>query len=109
MNAGVVVDQVFAALADPTRRQLLEVLATSGGASASGLARQLPVSRQAIAKHLQILAHAGLVDEQKRGRELCFEVEPRALRVTARWMERAARRWDQRLDRINQLAESSEI
>jgi len=105
VNKGIRVDEVFVALADPTRRDLLEELATGGGCSASAMARTLPVSRQAIARHLQILEDAGLVDARKRGRELCFEVRPRALLATARWMQRAAQRWELRLDRIEQIAE----
>ena len=108
MNTGVRVDEVFAALADPTRRDVLEALANRGASSASGMARILPVSRQAIAKHLQIMEEAGLVSGHKQGRELCFEVQPRALLATARWMERAALRWEQRLDRIKDIAESLE-
>ncbi len=108
MNTEVRVDEVFAALADPTRRDVLEALANRGAASASGMARLLPVSRQAIAKHLQIMEEAGLVSGHKRGRELCFEVQPRALLATARWMERAAQRWELRLDRIKALAEDLE-
>ena len=106
MSSAVAVDEVFAALADPTRRDLLELVARDGEASASALARSMPVSRQAIARHLQVLEDAGLVDAHKRGRELCFEVQPRALLATARWMERAAGRWDARLNRIKAIAES---
>jgi DNA-binding transcriptional ArsR family regulator len=105
MSAGVAVDQVFAALADSTRRDLLEVLASEGESSASAMAKTYPVTRQAIARHLQVLAGAGLVVARKRGRELCFSVQPRALLATARWMERAADRWDERLSRIKQIAE----
>lgn len=100
MPVGVAVDAVFEALADGTRRDLLESLADNGAASASGLAKHFPVTRQAIAKHLRVLEDAGLVERYRRGRELCFEVEPRALWVTARWLERAAGRWE-RHGRIN--------
>ena len=108
MNTGVVVDQVFVALSDPTRREMLEWLAGNGQTSASAMARELPVSRQAIARHLRILDQAGLVTAEKQGRERRFRVEPRALLVTARWMERAAERWDERLSRIKAAAESLE-
>jgi DNA-binding transcriptional ArsR family regulator len=109
MTGGIAVVEVFGALADPTRRDLLEELAHRGGASASALAKSLPVSRQAIAKHLQILEESGLVEGAKRGRELCFAVQPRALLATARWMERAAERWETRLDRIKRIAESIDV
>lgn len=87
------VAEVFAALADPTRRQLLERLAQAGGASASAIAKELPISRQAIAKHLQILVNAGLVLRTKTGREIVFEVDPDQFAATGRWMQRRAERW----------------
>ena len=90
----VAVDQVFTALAEPMRRQLLELLAANGPLSASGLARQLPISRQAIAKHMTALEHAGLVSRVKQGKEVCFQVEAHQLAATGRWMQRVAARWD---------------
>ena len=92
-SRSVVVSDVFTALADPTRRMLLDALAGEPGLGASALARQLPVSRQAIARHLGILEAAGLIRSSRKGRELCFTVDPGALLATARWMERAADRW----------------
>ena len=94
MPLGVAVDRVFAALADPMRRDVLEALAEQGPAGASSLARRLPVSRQAIAKHLDVLEGAGLVTGQRQGREMAFAVQPRALWATARWLERAAEHWE---------------
>ena len=96
MSQGIAVDTVFAALADATRRDVLEALAEGGAAGASALARALPVSRQAIAKHLDILEAAGLVKGRRHGREIRFTVQSRALWATARWLERAAGRWDER-------------
>lgn len=93
-KTGIAVDDVLAALADPTRRDLLAHLANGGPAGASALARDLPVTRQAIAKHLDVLESAGLVEGGRVGREIRFTVQPRALWATARWLERAAERWE---------------
>lgn len=89
----VAVDQVFAALSDTTRRHLLERLAAVGSASASSIAQELPISRQAIAKHLQALERAGLVTRQRQGKEICFVVEPHQLAATGRWLQRMAQRY----------------
>ncbi len=94
MTISISVDQVFSALADATRRQLLEQLAIHGAASASALASKETISRQAIAKHMQILQQAGLVTRVRKGKEICFQVDPHQLAATARWMQRIAKRWD---------------
>ena len=90
----IAVDEVFVALADHTRRQLLERLGENGQASASALANELPISRQAIAKHMQVLVDAGLVSKCRQGKEVAFNVEPQQLAVTGRWLERLAARWE---------------
>jgi DNA-binding transcriptional ArsR family regulator len=101
-------DEVFVALADPTRRQLLDVLATSGEASATTLAVTLPVSRQAVVKHLAVLGRAGLVRGVRRGREVRYTVRPERLDATARWLAGLAAEWDTRLAAIKRLAEADE-
>jgi DNA-binding transcriptional ArsR family regulator len=100
-----VVDGVLAALADPTRRQLLDLLAAHGQATATTLAGGLPVSRQAIVKHLTVLDAAGLVSSIKIGREVRYGVRPEALDETARWMAALAADWDRRLAKIKRIAE----
>jgi DNA-binding transcriptional ArsR family regulator len=100
------VDSVLAALADPMRRQILDVLAARGAASASALAGELPVSRQAIVKHLGVLERAGLVENRRSGREVQFAVCPEPLSSTASWMARLAADWDTRLAAIKRIAES---
>jgi len=90
----VTVDRVFIALADSTRRHLLEQLANSGPTSASAFAKRIPISRQAIAKHLLIIEEAGLIKRVRRGKEVCFEVQPQQLAATGRWMQRLAARWE---------------
>ncbi|GAB3051930.1 ArsR/SmtB family transcription factor [Monashia sp. NPDC004114] len=103
------VDGVLVALADPTRRQLLDLLAALGEVTATTLAERLPVSRQAIVKHLAVLESAGLVSRGKVGREVLYAVRPDALNVTARWMSALAADWDRRLATIKRIAESSEL
>ena len=102
------VDRVLAALADPTRRQLLDLLAAKGEATATTLAEGLPVSRQAVVKHLAVLDAAGLVSGGRVGREVRYAVRPLALGVTARWMAALAADWDRRLATIQRLAEATE-
>ncbi|MFD5512165.1 ArsR/SmtB family transcription factor [Streptomyces sp. NPDC127051] len=102
------VDSVLAALADPTRRRLLDLLAAQGEASATALADRLPVSRQAVVKHLAVLDAAGLVSGSRVGREVRYAVRPAALDATARWMAALAADWDRRLARIKRIAESTE-
>lgn len=102
------VDSVLAALADPTRRQLLDLLAERGEATATTLAERLPVSRQAVVKHLAVLDGAGLVTAARVGREVRYAVRPAALDATARWMAALATDWDRRLATIKRLAEAAE-
>jgi DNA-binding transcriptional ArsR family regulator len=100
------VDEVLAALADPTRRRVLDAVAASGEATATMVAAELPVSRQAVVKHLAVLDRAGLVTSQRRGREVRYAVAPQRLDATAQWMRDLAAEWDARLVRIKRLAES---
>jgi DNA-binding transcriptional ArsR family regulator len=93
-------------MADPTRRELLDTLAADGPATASTLAAGLPISRQAVVKHLAILTRAGLVTSSKHGRDVRFVVETERLAQTARWMEGLAADWDARLATIKQIAEA---
>ncbi|MFD6791877.1 MULTISPECIES: ArsR/SmtB family transcription factor [Prauserella salsuginis group] len=98
-------DAVLGALADPTRRALLDALAARGQASASVLAADLPVSRQAIVKHLGVLSEAGLVEPERSGREVRYTVRSESLAATASWMSALADRWDRRLRTIKRAAE----
>lgn len=105
---GDVVDSVLAALADPTRRQMLDLLSARGQATATTLAGGLPISRQAVVKHLAVLDAAGLVGSVKVGREVRYTVRSEALDATARWMAALASDWDRRLARIKRIAEAAE-
>ena len=94
-----------AALADPTRRSVLESLVRDGATTATVLARRLPVTRQAVGKHLSVLERAGLVQCRRVGREARYQPEPAPLASAADWLAGLAREWDERLDRIRALAE----
>ncbi|MGW0333244.1 ArsR/SmtB family transcription factor [Streptomyces sp. NPDC003011] len=107
-GAAEVVDHVLGALADPTRRRLLDLLASQGEATATTLAERLPVSRQAVVKHLAVLDAAGLVTGGRVGREVRYAVRPAALDTTARWMASLAADWDRRLAHIKRVAEAAE-
>ena len=93
-------DSVFSALSDPSRRRLLESLAGRESASLSELAGQLPVTRQAVSKHLAALGEAGLVAATRVGRETRYRLTPEPLGDALDWMERIGDRWDERLRRL---------
>lgn len=99
-------DALWAAVGDPTRRRLLDTLLARGEASATSLATELPVTRQAVAKHLAVLDRAGLVEAEKVGREVIYAVRTAELDEVSRAMAKVAAAWDQRLARIKGLAES---
>ncbi len=88
---------VFAALSDPTRRQVLSMIGERGEASASQLARSLPVSRQAVQKHLASLAAAGLVADRRDGREVLYRLTPAPMSDAMSWMASVGAQWDTRL------------
>jgi DNA-binding transcriptional ArsR family regulator len=102
-----VVEDVLGALADPTRRTLLDHIARHGTATATMLAHELPISRQGVTQHLSLLSSAGLVEGRRAGRERRFRVRPEALLDTSAWMSDLARQWDVRLARIKGLAEAA--
>jgi DNA-binding transcriptional ArsR family regulator len=93
-------DSVFSALSDPSRRLLLESLAGRESASLTELAAQLPVTRQAVSKHLAALGRAGLVEAERAGRETRYRLTPAPLGEAASWIERVGSRWDERLARL---------
>jgi DNA-binding transcriptional ArsR family regulator len=101
-------DELFAALADPTRWRVLTLLAERGEGTATTLAGELPVSRVAVVKHLAVLDRAGLVEGRRRGREVRYTVLPGRLDETARQLAALAAGWDERLAAIKRLAEEAE-
>ena len=103
---------MFTALADPSRRAILAALAAGGPATATDLADRLPITRQAIAKHLALLADAGLVTaEPGERRRVRYRLRSAPMRVAQQFLAALARDWDDRLDALserldNQLKES---
>jgi DNA-binding transcriptional ArsR family regulator len=100
-------DQLWSAIAEPSRRRVLDLLVSGGEATASALAGQVPFSRQAVSKHLVVLEEAGLVSRRKQGRDVLFRVESSRLDQATRAMADLADRWDRRLDSIKRLAEAA--
>ncbi len=99
-------DALWSAVADPTRRRVLDALLEKGEATSTSLAAELPVTRQAVAKHLAVLDGAGLVARRRSGREVRYAVQPARLNDAAAAMNRVAALWDRRLGRIRDLAEA---
>jgi DNA-binding transcriptional ArsR family regulator len=94
-----VAEEVFSALADPTRRAILAALAASGPATATDLATRLPITRQAIAKHLALLAEAGLVAaEPGERRRVRYRLRSAPMQVAQQFLAALARDWDRQLD-----------
>ena len=97
---------VFAALADSTRRQVVHSLSRERAVTASGLAGELPMTRQAVAKHLSALERAGLVSPRRAGRETQYRLTPEPLEQAIAWMADVGARWDRSLDRLSERARS---
>ncbi|HKG39096.1 MAG TPA: metalloregulator ArsR/SmtB family transcription factor [Conexibacter sp.] len=98
---------VFAALADPTRRHVVETLVRDGSTSVPTLSSALPISRQAIAKHLAALGEAGLIERapEGAGREVRYRLRAGALRPASAWLDETAAAWDERLVRLKKTVE----
>jgi DNA-binding transcriptional ArsR family regulator len=100
-------DELWSAIGDPSRRQVLDLLVGNGEVSASWLAGRVPFSRQAVAKHLAVLERTGLISRRKQGREVVYQVQPDRLDQATGAMTEVAARWDRRLHAIKRLAESA--
>jgi len=98
---------VMAALAEPSKRAIVQQLSVAGPASASRLAERMPLTRQALVKHLAVLERAGLVVREQRGREHVFAAQPDALVGTARWLESLAQSWQRQLGALKRAAEQA--
>jgi DNA-binding transcriptional ArsR family regulator len=97
---------VFGALADPTRRQMVGALLRDGATSVPVLTSELPISRQAIAKHLAVLDDAGLIERQPgSGREVRYQLRAGALAPAAAWMQEVDSAWADRLERLKSALE----
>ena len=101
-------DDRWSAIGDPTRRALLDILLAEGGGTATTLAARVPVTRQAVAKHLAVLDRVGLVHGTVAGREKRYRVDEAQLAKAAAQLESVGSAWDARLQRIKKLAEAIE-
>jgi DNA-binding transcriptional ArsR family regulator len=99
-------DDLWSAIGDPTRRRLLDLLLASGPGTATSLSEQLPVTRQAVAKHLGVLDRVGLVHVAPAGREMRYQVDDAQLARAAAQLADVGATWDRRLQRIKRLAET---
>jgi len=100
-------DELWSAIGDPSRRQVLDLLVSHGEVSASWLAGRVPFSRQAVSKHLVVLERSGLISRRKQGREVLYQVETNRLDQATRAMAEQAAQWDRRLAAIKRLAEAA--
>lgn len=101
-------DALWSAVGDPTRRRMLDLLLIDGVATATTLSRQLPISRQAVSKHLAVLDQAGIVRGVPEGRERHYRVDAAQLAKAAAQLADVGERWDGRLRRIARIAEELE-
>jgi DNA-binding transcriptional ArsR family regulator len=107
-DAGDELGHVFAALADPTRRAMIDALLRDGTTSVPRLSAELPITRQAVAKHLATLDHAGVVERAPaRGREVRYRLRDGALESASAWLAHAEAAWDERLTRLRRAVERS--
>ena len=98
-------DALWSAVGDPTRRRMLDLLLSRGSATATGLSEHLPVTRQAVAKHLAVLDKAGLVHATTAGRERRYRVDESQLARAVAQLSEVGAAWDGRLQRIKRIAE----
>jgi ArsR family transcriptional regulator, cadmium/lead-responsive transcriptional repressor len=102
------VGQVFAALSDPTRREMVRALLQEGSTSVPSMSARLPISRQAVAKHMAALAEAGLLERlAPAGREVRYRLRGQALAPASGWLREAETAWESRLQRLKRSFESS--
>lgn len=95
-----VLDRLFGVLADPTRRRLIETLVQHGPRTATDLSADFTISRQAIVKHLQVMADAGLVAAERDGRDVHYRATTECLADAVNWLLTTGPKWDRRLDRL---------
>jgi DNA-binding transcriptional ArsR family regulator len=106
--AAIEEEQLLEAVADTSRRMVLDLLLTYGEVTPTALAAELPFTRQAVAKHLAVLDRVGLVEGSRQGREVRYSIRPEHLDVAVRAMAKVAARWDARLVKIKRMAEAEE-
>jgi DNA-binding transcriptional ArsR family regulator len=99
-------DAAFRAIADPTRRALLDMLREQGSVPAGATALPFPISRPAVSKHLRVLRDAGLVRERREGRNRLYEINPEPLEAVDRWLESYRLFWNRKLKGLKSYVES---
>ncbi|GAA2486171.1 ArsR/SmtB family transcription factor [Winogradskya humida] len=99
-------DDLWSAIGDPTRRRMLDLLLAGGGGTATTLAQELPVTRQAVAKHLGVLDRAGLVRATPEGRERRYRIDDAQLARAVAQLASVGSEWDARLQRVKRIAEA---
>ncbi len=99
---------VFEAVAQPTRRSIVEMLASSGQLTASEIAARFKVTQPAISQHLKILREAGLVRMKKHHQQRIYEVNPEAVRQLESWAGQMSALWEQRLDALERLVQAED-
>ncbi|MFI6216920.1 ArsR/SmtB family transcription factor [Nocardia brasiliensis] len=99
-------DDLWSAIGDPTRRRMLDLLLAEGGGTATSLSEQLPVTRQAVARHLGVLDRVGLVHGTPSGREHRYHVDDAQLARAVAQLDAVGSAWDARLQRIKKIAEA---
>ncbi len=99
-------DDLWSAIGDPTRRQVLDLLLATGSGTATSLSERLPVSRQAVAKHLSVLLRVGLVQGETAGRERRYRIDDEQFARAVAQLNAVSSAWDGRLRRIKRLAEA---
>src|SRR6266853_3610840 len=96
---------MFVALADPTRRNILELLATSGELAATAIYEHFPVSPQAVSQHLKVLREAHLVEMEKRAQKRLYRLNPQTLSQFEAWVQQMQRRWEERFAALDTVLE----
>ena len=96
---------MFVALADPTRRHILELLASSGELAATAIYEHFPVSPQAVSQHLKVLREAHLVEMEKRAQKRLYRLNPQTLSQFEAWVQQTRQRWSESLDALDQVLE----
>ena len=100
--------KLFLAIADPTRRKLIERLAAEGEKTPTELAQDLPITRQAVSKHMHILVDANLVEVRQAGRDRYYKLKPEQLAETTGWVDRVKAQWDKRLAALARFLDEKE-
>jgi DNA-binding transcriptional ArsR family regulator len=96
---------IFVALADPTRRNILEILANSGELTATAIYEQFPVSPQAVSQHLKVLREAHLVEMEKRAQKHLYRLNPETLSQFEAWVQQMQQSWSERFDALDTVLE----